>query len=402
MKTLPRGNDGFPEEATMRWVFHDPANAAEAHRRASVLKKIDAWWSAFGIRARDLDDLFHRRKEWDLVGWMSETLQSIDKSLCWEFGAGPNGGHQLVITPESAKSLRPLVATILERAPKIKDWTFFAYRQPEPVEAALGTVKARTGIDVSDMKVLVQGDDGNCIKLAYCHPRAQQDPNAFGNAAFVATESLLGEEILDKWIGGIEIAPQGQKRKALPLDRLQSTVAALIAQMQEQLPAHPCVDFPDESEWACFQLESEECDDYPGKQDIFVAVSMIPNVLASWLCGRPFYSECFSKFSETFCYLKIDGAEGLDEEKFADREAIENALNAALKQERLGCVVGGGTGRRYSYIDLALMDIPRAINEMRQVLREGNIPKRTWLLFCDCEWQDEWIGIYDDTPPPPA
>ena len=72
-----------------------------------------------------------------------------------------------------------------------------------------------------------------------------------------------------------------------------------------------------------------------------------------------------------------------------------------LRPARAGCVIGGGTGLRYSYIDLALTDVRRGSDLVRQRLRAGNVPKRSWLLFHDCEWAREWVGVWDDTPRPP-
>jgi hypothetical protein len=59
---------------------------------------------------------------------------------------------------------------------------------------------------------------------------------------------------------------------------------------------------------------------------------------------------------------------------------------------------GGGTGRQCTYIDLALAELPSAIEIIRKSMRAGRIPRRSWLLFYDCEWADEWIGIRPDTP----
>jgi hypothetical protein len=36
-----------------------------------------------------------------------------------------------------------------------------------------------------------------------------------------------------------------------------------------------------------------------------------------------------------------------------------------------------------------------------EVLRKGNIAKRTWILFHDDIYAGEWIGVWEDTPPPP-
>jgi hypothetical protein len=118
--------------------------------------------------------------------------------------------------------------------------------------------------------------------------------------------------------------------------------------------------------------------------------------------GVSFCSERFSRVGEMFCYLKIDGGDGLDAAHFGDRGDIEDGLDAALIPAELGCVVGGGTGKMYAYIDLALLDVLAAAEAIRTVLRKGNINRRTWLLFHDADLADEWIGIYDDTPAPPA
>lgn len=47
------------------------------------------------------------------------------------------------------------------------------------------------------------------------------------------------------------------------------------------------------------------------------------------------------------------------------------------------------------------MDKGRALPAIRRLLAEGNVPKRSWLLFHDCELRGEWIGIHDDAPDPP-
>jgi hypothetical protein len=99
--------------------------------------------------------------------------------------------------------------------------------------------------------------------------------------------------------------------------------------------------------------------------------------------------------------VKLDGRGGLDEEHFADKSEIEDALDAALVPAGLGCHVGGGTGRWYSYVDLALTDVDRGCEIVKAVLRAGNVPRRSWILFFDDEWAHEWIGIYDDSPAPP-
>src|ERR1043165_1465379 len=118
----------------MRWFHYEPTDPTETAQHDKILQQIDAWWQQFASRTGDLNDVFAQRKQWDLPQWMHDHLQVIDERLMWEFGPGLHGGHRLVITPEAAHHLRPLVRTILDRAPAIAGWEFYPYRLPEKFE----------------------------------------------------------------------------------------------------------------------------------------------------------------------------------------------------------------------------------------------------------------------------
>jgi hypothetical protein len=409
----------------MRWLYFDSSNRREAAAHAAVVRKIDRWWSAFAAKTGDLDDLFASRSQWDLPDWMHQHLNAISPHLMWEYGPAVTGeGHRLVITPESERHLRPMVQTVLERAPNLAGWEFYAYRLPEDVEEASRMVAARTRGDLSGTLATAMIGEHNRNNLCYHSPdtKGPDDPQAFENA-FVATETLLGEEALDKWVGAITVESLrepagiskllGRKRRAGPgllaLDRLKPTVDALVAAMQDRLPDVPLYalhsddDSPDSgNRWAVFELKPARQDDYPHRDDLLVAVTGNVHVWRGFHEDNSFYSERFSRHGESFCYLKIDGSEGLDGDGFSDRGSIEDAVNEVLIPARAGCVIGGGTGLRYSYIDLALADVAAAIPLITKRLRAGKIPRRAWLLFFDAPLAHEWIGAYGDTPAPPA
>jgi hypothetical protein len=401
----------------MRWRFIDPTNLPETAEREAVISRIDSWWRQFQARTDELRALFSAKAKWELPEWMERHLQTIDSRLMWEFGPAVRGkGHRLVITPEAAHHLRPLVRAILERAPAIDGWEFYEHRLAEDLESTQMTVEARTGCDVSDFKVRASRGEQQRIDLCYTSPAiADPDDQTALNAAFVATETLLGEQLLNDWIGAIEITPTTQgkglkslfRRRApdlphfLELDRLHETVNALIGSIRDQLPPHPHYKWVEGAEWTMWQLKPEQADDYCEQQDLFVAKSVNPLLWTAAHGGGIFSSERFSRCGETFCYVKLDGSQGLDEEGFADKSEIEDALDALLKPQDLGCHIGGGTGLRYSYIDLALTDADKGIQATRQRLQAGKVPRRSWIQFHDTDLAAEWVGVYDDSPPPP-
>ena len=401
----------------MRWQFIDPRNDSETAESGIVIAKIDAWWHEFQNKTKEITALFSREAEWDLPGWMELYLQSIDPNLMWEFGpAVRRPGHRLVITPESEHHLRPLVRTILKRAPELTGWEFYEYRLAEDFESTRLNVEGRTGCDIASFQFRASRSERNLIDLSFASPAVDdQDEQTRFNAAFIATESLLGEQCLDNWVGGIEITSlpaetglkslfgSGKTKRPMlvGLDRMNATANALIESIREQLPRDPHYMWVDDAQWSIWELKPESADDYCEQKDLFVGKSANPSQWKAAHSGGLFCSERFSRCEETFCYVKIDGSSGLDEEGFADKSEIEDALNAVLKAERIGCYIGGGSGLRYSYVDLALTAIDKGIDVVRQRLQLGKVPKRSWIQFYDSDLAAEWVGVYDDSPCPP-
>jgi hypothetical protein len=410
-----------------RWRFADESVASERVSRERTVALIDAWWATFRTRTDDLTALFTRKQQWDLPGWMAKHLQAIDPHLMWEYGPAIRaGGHRLVITPESAHHLRPLVATLLKRAPAIPGWEFYGYRLAEDLASAQHTVEARTRGDLAGVEVRVERGEHNLIDLRFRSPRAKKggDDQA-RHDAFVATETLLGEELMDRWIGAIEVEPTSAAgraqslwfgKKAAPaddsfvaLDQLKVAVDGAIAAVRASLVAEPhhVWTMAENASWQLLKMDTDQAanratdGDWVEQRDLFVAKT--PH-LAQWKAAHihpAFYDERFSRCGEIFAYVKLDGSQGLDQEKFADKAEIEDALDAALAPGKLGCQIGGGTGVRYSYIDLALTDLDGGIDAVRARLRAGNVPRRSWIQFFNADWRHEWIGIYPDSPPPP-
>jgi hypothetical protein len=406
----------------MRWIYLDASNSQEAAGYAAVVRRIDAWWEAFVAKSEAIGELFARRSDWDLPAWMDRHFHAISPSLMWEYGPAVTGkGHRLVITPERKKYLRPLVQTVLERAPKLAGWEFYPYRLPESVEMAGQMVATRARGDLRGTLATAMIGNHNRIDLRFYSPTTAggDDQQALHNA-FVATETLLGEQILDKWIGTIDVGPLrepaaigkrigGGRRTGpslLSLDRLKPTVDSVIAAIQDQLPDEPLHALPwdDESgiQWTMFELKPVHSDDFSQRKDLLVAVTANELLWRSFHEDSSFCSERFSRHHERFCYLKIDSSEGPRGRVVADRGKIEDAINAVLIPARAGRVIGGGTGSRYSYIDLALADVDVAIPLICSRLRGERVPRRSWLLFFDAPLAHEWIGMYKDTPEPPG
>jgi len=384
----------------MRWKYVIDETAEESRQRPIIKQKIAGWWRAFAAHAADIDAHITRKQNWDLPKWIHENLNPISHELMWEFGPGLLGGHRLVITPESNHELRPLVDEILSAAPKIPNWEFYPYRLPSDFPEAETMVKARGGARLSDMRFVLQAGKFNRVDI-HCLVKSDFPKDLIRNTAFIAIENLLGEEMLDHWIGNIEnetvpvfpsTAIQGDKM----LDGLRTTVAGIVG----KLPAEPWIGRMGKQQWSLLSMEPKKLPDYPGRQDQLTQISPWPDLHQSLLIAKNFHSARFSRCGETFAYLKIDGSEGLPAWGFQDRGDIENALSEALEGAGCGAMIGGGNGLRYCYVDLALLDVSKAIPVIREALARGGVSPRSWLFFSDCDYAAEWVGIYPESPAP--
>jgi len=385
----------------MRWKFVFDETAVEAAQRALVKQRVAEWWQAFAARTEDLAALFSRKKNWDLPAWMNKHLNAISKELMWEFGPGLLGGHRLVITPETSRHLRPLVSEILASAPRIANWEFYSYRLPEGYEQAKLTVEAKGGRLLSEMRFVLTPGKFNRIDIR-CLVMPDCPADLARKTGFIAIETLLGEEMLDRWVGLIdhETTPQFPPEAVNAIDMLGKFRGA-ITQIVTSLPSEPWLGRTSGCEWSLFKLKPNQRIEYPGRQDQLTQTTAFPELHRCLLNGVPFESARFSRCGETFAYVKIDGAEGVPSWGFKDRKDIEKSLLSALEAAGVGTMIGGGNGLRYCYVDLALLDVPKAIPCIRQALARGGVSTRSWLLFADRDYCAEWIGIFPESPAPP-
>ena len=403
----------------MRWQFSDPTNETERARREATLARIDAFWRGFAEHHDDFAATFRKESDFDLVGWMQSNLGGVDPRIMWEFGPAVSGpGHRLVATTEGTHELRPMVDTLIARAPALEGWEFYGYRLAEPVEQALMTVRARTGIDLGDAKVSVAPAAGRSVAIRLCTPQMRWgSDDALWSAGLIAIEALIGEETLDRWVGPIDVEPMPRKRgwglfrrKAtiddtlLPLGELRGRVEAVIEELRAGRDASPFhTRDPETASWRMFRVDSdlEGSGDYPRQADLAVARTMAPELWEATQGPGLFFDARFSAHGECFAYVKID-QDDVDPNHRVDAKApIEDAVVDHLARERRGALYASGSGFRYAYLDVALSDRDRGVEELRTLLQQLEVPRRSWILFFEAHLAGEWVGVYPDTPPPP-
>lgn len=381
----------------MAWKFLDTSKPANKRFREESMQAINAWWAHFQNKRKNIEAFLEGRAHWNIEDFMADSLQAIDENLMWEFGNEAEGKFNLVITPETERHLRPMVDTIIQTAPKISNWAFYAYRQPHGYEATVELVKDQSRLDITNLSFNAEYDDEHLIDLAFKY-KGDASEEALADAVFTSCEYLLGEEILDRWIGDMTFAKEGGA-EFKPISELPNTVLKLIEEMKASMHDQPIHKLRDKLEIVGFSLDAEEMDDNDSSErfDMTMAKTRVPQVWQAAHSGSPFDSCRFSKHGERFAYLKLEGE--YDEKKI---EAVEEAINKALASAGAGCTTGSAVGKNHGYVDLCFADPDKAVNVMKEACKSAGCPSQTWLQFFDADWAGEWIAIGSGVATPPG
>jgi len=139
-------------------------------------------------------------------------------------------------------------------------------------------------------------------------------------------------------------------------------------------------------------LNPKELNDYPDRMDLFVAVTMNTSLWSAAHGSGSFFSERFSRHGEICFSRKLNSRNGFDGEIWSVRGELKDTINDVLILLALGCVIRGGTGRTYSYIDLALTNVDEAFKKLH---------KHACLHFGSAYKLGNRIGAWPNFPAPP-
>ena len=298
---------------------------------------------------------------------------------------------------------------------RIRNWLReYVAPAPAPAQAAeltqiVSELRESTGVDLGRARVRAGFGRGHLLELSLELPGGSGSAREQA-AAEELVRRLLGAPAFERWIGSLAVVPAPRGRlvvvsdepkrpQALALAELPATIAAARRGLYEGLPEQSHARASRDANWVLFELSPEPAHDYAQQDDLALATTSVPELKKCFLRGEPFFSGRFSRHGELFVYLKYEGSGGEPEARLRERGKLEQALERCLRPE-LGALVGAGFGLRYGYLDLALSDPLAALEALPKALRAARAPKRSWLLFCDSELEDDYLAIWPETSAP--
>jgi len=284
------------------------------------------------------------------------------------------------------------------------------FSAPLSCALALSRIRADSGLDFSTARARAGFARGHLLEVVVYLPGGSG--NTFeSEAAEELVRLLLGEELFERWIGGVLATPtvrsglltvlneNAEDRSALPIGTLLDSVRAAIAGLRLGLRVLPPMAAEDSADWVAFELEPERAADYAAQDDLLWCSTRTPEPKKSFLQGEPFYSGRFCKSEALFVYLKYEANESEPERRLAERTRLEELVSRTLGPAQ-ATLVGLGFGLRYDYLDLAVADPSCIRKQLLLPMQAMKISPRAWFLFCDSELEREYIPVHADTPEP--
>lgn len=281
------------------------------------------------------------------------------------------------------------------------------FAPPVPCADALAAIRAEHGVDFDAARVRAGFVRGHLLELRVFLPGGTGSATE-QDAAQHLVRLMLGEELLERWIGRVSVTATVRHgplnvlnsrtgdASALPLPSLAETVQRAIRGLCDgltELAASPTAD------WFAFELEPDADADYAAQDDLVFCSTRLPESKKAFLRNEPFFSGRFTNSGALLTYLKYESSESSATARVSERTSLEGVIRQAL-DERQGVIVGLGLGLRYAYIDLALTGPDCVSERLFPALQAAGIPPRAWLLFCDSELEQEYRPVYLGSPAP--
>lgn len=393
LKWLDEKNSSVYSGRHHRWVFADETNQEELDLKKQTLNKIDTFWAAFNIDKDELVPDNNPEYPTFALNWVADNLKPIDGNISWEIGPGSEGNPAIfTITAESYRELRPVITTLIEKAPVFDNWKFQKYREALPAGIVNQALESKGVAPIPNFNATCEVEEGNKIDITISSANFKSE-NAMGDlgSAFLLIEAVLGEENLEKWVGIVQTKPSETGTET-------SQAASNLAKTFEDKKVEILNSLPDD-----YYFNQEQ----PESSTVLQINTVNSTGRITIVCGDPelskqffnkgFYSERFSRNGEKFCFIKIDNQEA---KTFSLDKAneFEDLVDEELRKAKLGCVVSSGKGTKEIFLDLCLTDVLQSKALISRLCDEAGWPHTAWIYFYDCEWVNEWIGLFPDTP----
>jgi hypothetical protein len=191
---------------------------------------INAFWRWFSDHHHDVEAMLDRDDTVELSFQINAQIDLLSSRLAWEIGPGLVEPYMFVFPTAGDSERKMAVSRIMEKAPWIERWEFHASRPTRPFQPEIQLPDRGLSLRTSDWRFALKPSatsDRFDLQI-YDDKLVSFDEKTALTAAFILLDAVLGEDIVERWIGNMKILPACANRENLPMPAIADRLAELI------------------------------------------------------------------------------------------------------------------------------------------------------------------------------
>lgn len=347
--------------------------------------RVRAFWKWYEEVAPRFYQTIEDKRCSDLSPETNSKVDELFPGFAWVYGPGENGvGHSFTLSGEGNIHKQLLALHWLSLAPTINGWTFYAARQPGAIK---GQVIETNGIRFDPAEIWVTPEinrERQVVDLHIWHPSWDTiEQNQRSMVTFLFLDESLGEYGTDQWIGELKFS-KDKLAKSFPLEEL----AGFIAQIARE---NEWKKYPPGRSYTGLKVKVENRT-FP-RSDVIYQTTAVTPLIREYLSKDGEMEDPLKAWGADYLYITIDLEYLPKGREVTARGEIEEALEAALKAGHSARMIGGATGRKFSYIDILIFDGARSVEIIKQKLRALGLPPGTMIEYFAREKRGHRIAL---------
>ncbi|MDR3259195.1 MAG: hypothetical protein LBT51_06210 [Fusobacteriaceae bacterium] len=332
-------------------------------------ERTEKFWNWFILHEEELHNFLKDPKNYDSQGFMDmigHTLENIfSKNMYFEFSK--NNGFSF--STGGDHFLFYLLPYIIAKAPiSLKyNWTFSPYKMGG-ISDTFGFKTETSVITIADIDILTGYDDKKNIFYIgfYNEEMSQMDDEKSLHMFLILLDSLLGENIVEMYIGPIESLKE-KKGKMIKMKDLFSYIEKKLADTGREFFHNPA------DSYTGYELKPQEKTSL--RSDLYMGTTCFFDLIGAFYNENPAIADSIASYGAKACFIYYNNLNEPPDIAINKRNEIIDKIETFVLGKKdsgneIGIIMGTGLGEDNCYIDILLFDEEKFFENIRTTLKE--------------------------------
>jgi len=194
------------------------------------MNRYEKFWNWLANNSSEIETLINSGQANSAAKLISKELDLISPDISWEIGV-KNDEVELVLSAQGDRALGKILDEMFVDCPSIPKWKISRYKQPKSLSSLSKLIDAQGyHLELENINVQVTLNPSNTkIDVVLISPDFNQIPSdQLYNFAFFILDGILGEKMVEEWIGKIDVNVVENDSERILLSDLPEFMSELI------------------------------------------------------------------------------------------------------------------------------------------------------------------------------